>query len=156
MLPSAAHCGAGHCWEGQRPVFVSSLPRALLFAPFTPFAIYTFPLLASLSPPSLPPSDSDHVSLWYRSHYTQRGLRAWAPLREKERGPTNKKYLWKATGLWCCKSTLCLAIRTAAFAFMCVCTSVSTWLLFQRCVTTDSSFGYLCEAPGLREGAAAL
>lgn len=33
-----------------------------------------------------------------------------------------------------------------------VCTSVSTWLLFQWCVTTDSSFGYLREAPGLRKG----
>lgn len=34
---------------------------------------------------------------------------------------------------------------------LCLCTSVSTCLLFQRCVTTDSSFGYLREAPGLRK-----
>lgn len=40
---------------------------------------------------------------------------------------------------------------------LCACASVSTCLLFQRCVTTDSSFGYLREAPGLtKKGVAGL
>lgn len=39
----------------------------------------------------------------------------------KKEGTTNKKSFWKATGPRCRKGTLCLTIRTAAFAFMCVC-----------------------------------
>lgn len=35
-FPSSACCSVGHCWEGQRPVFVSSLPRVLLLARATP------------------------------------------------------------------------------------------------------------------------
>lgn len=66
------------------------------------------------------------------------------PRSERKRGPTSKKYFWKATVPRRCKGTLCLAIRTAALAFY-----VRVRLLFQRCVATDSSLGCLCEAPGL-------
>lgn len=49
-LARAARCSAGHCWEGQRPVFVSSpAPRPAALPPL-PHAIYTFSLLAPLSP----------------------------------------------------------------------------------------------------------
>lgn len=59
MLSSAARS-----WEGQRPVFVASLPRVLLPAPSTPLR-YT-PSLASPPrvPPFSPPFDSDRVSFW--------------------------------------------------------------------------------------------
>lgn len=65
-LPSPAPCSRGHCREGQRPVFVSSLPHTLLLAPVTPSRYVPFPSL-SLPPtvsPFLHPLDSDHVSLW--------------------------------------------------------------------------------------------
>ncbi len=63
MLLSAARGSSGHCWEGQRPVFVSSLPRALLLAPSTLRDIHLLSPCLPESPLS-PPLDSDRVPLW--------------------------------------------------------------------------------------------
>lgn len=68
-LPSSARCSAGHCWEGQRPVFVSSLPRVLLLAPLYPLRYTPSLSLPPRVPPFLPlstlivfPSDKDLIT----------------------------------------------------------------------------------------------
>lgn len=127
--------------EGQGPASVASLAPASCCLSSLPLSRYT-PSLSS--PPHFLPlltlivfqSDKDLITCEVDLEPE--------PRSERKRGPTSKKYFWKATVPRCCKGTLCLAIRTAALAFY-----VRVRLLFQRCVATDSSLGCLCEAPGL-------
>lgn len=129
--------------------FPAPRPAAL---PPLPLTIYTFSLLASSSPPFLPP-----FRLWSCfplieiSLHSERTLEP-EPHSERKRGG---RPIRNTSGKQLAHSAVkapCVSLWGQLRLLLCMCTSVWTCLLFQRCVTADSSFGYLREAPGLRKG----
>lgn len=106
-------CRAGHCWEGQGPAFVASLAPRPAVRPLYPSR--NTPSLSS--PPHFLPLSTLIVFQSDKDLITREVDLEPEPLSERKRGPTSKKYFWKATVPRCCKGTLCLAIRTAALAF---------------------------------------
>lgn len=117
-LPSPA----AHCWEGPGPAFVASLAPRPAVRPLYPSR--NTPSLSS--PPHFLPLSTLIVFQSDKDLITREVDLEPEPLSERKRGPTSKKYFWKATVPRCCKGTLCLAIRTAALAFYvrvcpCVC-----------------------------------
>lgn len=138
-------------WEGQRPVFVASLPRVLQPAPSTPCDIHLLPTRLLESPLFLPlltlivfPSDKDLIT-------HGEDLEPEPHSERKREGQPIRNSSGKQLAHGAVKAP-CVSLWGQLRLLLCVCTSVATCLLSQRCVTTDFSFGRPRQAPGLRKG----